>query len=257
MTEIVLFTVGIFVGAMNSIAGGGMLLGFPVLLAFGIPPIVANATSSIIVLPGQISSAYGYRKYLKQIPHRYFLLIVPCIIGGAVGATWLRNTAPEHFERLLPWLILFAVILFAFQPYLHLHLHRHMHGPKKHRKRVRPLVLIGLAMLPLSVYGGFFGAGFGFIMLAFLGFTKLHEAHKINALKNVMAIGVIIASFTCLFSAHLIDWRHGLFMSAGNFVGGYAGALSAQRVSSHGMRIAVICIGLCTVSYMMFRSFQL
>ncbi len=255
MHEIILFLVGIVVGAMNAIAGGGMLLGFPVLLATGMPALVANATSNIIILPGQISSAYGYRKYLRRIPPKYLLLAIPCTIGALIGSYILRHTSFDHFEKLVPGLIIFAIALFTFQPFLHQHVHRHLHGPIKHRQRLQPLLLIGLALLPLSIYGGYFGAGFGFIMLAFLGFTKLHEIHQMNALKNVMAICIAAASIAVLFSAHLIDWRYGLFMAAGNLVGGYAGAVGAQKVSSHAIRIAVITMGVCTATYLLFRSY--
>lgn len=255
MSDILLFLVGIVIGVMNAIAGGGMLLGFPILLATGMPALVANVTSSIIILPGQISSAYGYRAYLKRIPPQYLLLAIPTTIGAAIGALILRNTPSDNFERLVPCLILFAVVLFIFQPFLHQHVHRHMHGPKKRRSSIRPLGVVAVAMLPLSIYGGYFGAGFGFIMLAFLGFTKMHEIHQMNALKNVMSICIATTSIVCLFSTHLIDWKHGSFMAVGNLIGGYAGAVGAQKFSSHAIRIVVIIIGLSTAVYLLLRPY--
>jgi uncharacterized membrane protein YfcA len=240
---------------MNGIAGGGMLIGFPILLATGMPALVANATSNIIILPGQFTSAYGYRKYLRQIPRSYLLLAIPCAIGAGIGAMILRHTSSAHFEKLVPGLIVFAVLLFIFQPYLHFKMRKHINGPKKHRQSLRPLIPIAIAMLPLAVYGGYFGAGFGFIMLALLGFTKLHEIHQMNALKNLMAIVIAIVSLLCLANAHLIDWQHGLFMAAGNGVGGYLGSVGAQRYSSHTIRIVVIAIGICTATYLVFRSY--
>ena len=255
LQDIILFLVGIITGAMNGIAGGGMLIGFPVLLATGMPALVANATSNIIILPGQITSAYGYRKYLKQIPRGYLLLAIPCILGAAIGALILRNTSSSHFEKLVPGLIVFAVVLFIFQPYLHLKVHRHMHGPKSRRESLKPLLWISLAMFPLAIYGGYFGVGFGFIMLAFLGFTKLHEIHQMNALKNLMAICIATVSIICLANAHLIDWQHGAFMAAGSGIGGYTGSRTAQKYSSHAIRIVVIVIGVCTASYLVFRAY--
>jgi uncharacterized membrane protein YfcA len=255
MQEVILFLVGIIVGGMNSIAGGGMLLGFPVLLATGMPALAANATSNIITLPGQLSSAYGYRQYLRRTPRKYLFLIIPCVIGAAIGSTILRRTPSDQFDRLVPELIMFAVLLFAFQPFLHRYVHRHLHGPKRHRRRWRPLLIIGLAMLPISIYGGYFGAGFGFIMLAFLGFTKLAEIHQINALKNLMATGLVTTSIVCLYSAHLIDWRHGAAMAAGSLVGGYGTARATQNVSSHVIRIFVILIGICSAVYITVHSY--
>lgn len=256
MQELLLFFVGMIIGVMNAIAGGGMLIGFPVLLATGMPAIMANATSSIIVMPGLISSTYAYRKYLRRIPRSYLLLLIPATVGSAVGALILRNTSFDSFERLIPWLILMAVMLFAFQPLLYIQLQRHLHGPKKFRTSLRPILVICLALLPLAVYGGYFGAGFGFIMLAFLGFTKLHDhIHRMTALKNITCVFINFAALACLFTSGLISWRQGLIMAAGNFIGGYYGAIGSQKISSHSLRIIVIVIGLGTATYLGLRSY--
>lgn len=252
LTDLLLFVTGVIVGTMNAIAGGGMLLGFPVLLAIGVPALVANATSNIIILPGQIASAYGYRSYLRKVPRVYLWLLPPCAVGAAVGALILRNTSSNSFEQLVPGLILFAVILFAFQPLLHFHVHKQL---KTRQVDNRPLFIISLALLPLAVYGGYFGAGFGFVMLAFLGFTSLHDVHKMNALKNLAASTMAIVSIICLFSAHLIDWRHGLVMAVGTTIGGYYGSHLAQRIPSHTIRVVVITIGLITASYLFLKQY--
>jgi uncharacterized membrane protein YfcA len=246
MQDIGLFLAGLIVGGMNAIAGGGMLIGFPVLLAAGLPALTANVTSNIVILPSSLSSAWGYRKYLRKVPRKYMLLLLPCLLGAAIGALILRNTSSDRFQDLVPALVLFAVILFAFQPFLHLHLHRHMHGKSK---RLKPLILISLALLPVAVYGGYFGAGFGFIMLAFLGFTKLHDIHKMNGLKNLASVCISLVSLICLYSTHLINWHYGLVMAAGGIVGGYYGARLTQKIPSHAIRIIVIIIGLVTAAY--------
>ena len=255
LKEIVLFLVGLVVGGMNSIAGGGMLIGFPVLLAAGLSPLVANVTSNVVILPGQISSAFGYRKYLRKLPRSYLFLSIPCAIGAAIGALILRHTPSSSFQHLVPFLIVLAILLFIFQPFLHAHIHRHLHGPTKHRQRVQPLVIIGLAMLPLSIYGGYFGAGFGFVMLALLGFTKLQDIHQMNGLKNLMGLLIAGVSIICLYSSGRINWQYGLVMGTGNFVGGYVGSTSIQKVSSHAIRIVVILIGIGTIVYLAFRSY--
>lgn len=243
----ILFFVGLIVGAMNAIAGGGMLIGFPIMVALGIHPLIANATANLITGPGQVASAYGYRRYLRKVPLKYAWLLVPVLIGAAGGALLLRRTPADHFAHLVPGLVLFGILLFAFQPLLHFHLHRHLTG---RRKTWLPIVLIGLGMLPLSIYGGYFGAGYGFIMLAFLGFTNLRDAHMMNAMRNVAAIGVSSASIVCLYGSHLIDWRMGIIAGVGSVVGGYVGAHYAQKVSSHQLRIVVIIIGLIAVAYL-------
>lgn len=250
--DILLVLTGIVVGGMNAIAGGGMLIGFPVLIAFGMPPLLANATGNIVTAPGQLTSAIGYRNYLRKVPLRYILLLIPCIIGAAAGALTLRNTSQAHFAKLVPLLVLFGVCLFTFQPLLHLHLHQALKG---RRRAIVAFALLGFAFLPLSFYGGYFGAGYGFIMLAFLGMTSLHDAHMINAMKNVSAIFVSATSMMCLYGAHLIQWRMGLFMAAGSMIGGYVGARSAQKVSTHWLRVFIIIIGLTAVVYLAFRDY--
>lgn len=252
MHDIILFGAGIIVGAMNAIAGGGMLIGFPVLLAVGMPALSANITSNIVVLPGSLSSAWSYRKYIRRVPRRYLLLMVPCLIGSTIGALILRNTPGSRFQDLVPGLITFAVVLFAFQPLLHFHLHRHIHGKSK---KWLPLVLISIALLPVAIYGGYFGAGFGFIMLAFLGFTKLHEVHQMNGLKNLAGASIAIMSIICLYSTHLINWHYGLVMAAGGTIGGYYGGLLTQKIPSHIVRVIVIAIGVGTVIYLGIRSY--
>lgn len=258
MHDLLLFSVGIIVGVMNAIAGGGMLLGFPVLVATGMPPLIANATTGLIVLPGQLSSAFGYRKYIKKLPPHYLLLTIPCFLGGWLGAHLLRQTSPEQFADIVPWLLFFAVLLFAYQPLFHHYVHKYVHEPRLLRKHVRPLVLIGLGTIPIAMYGGYFGAGFGFIMLAFLGFTRIHSRiHQMNALKNVMAVCIAVAAIITLLGSGLIDWRNGLIMASGGLIGGYAGAVGAQKVSSNIIRITVVAIGLTAAAYLAIHTYYL
>jgi uncharacterized protein len=252
--DTIFFFTGLIIGAMNAIAGGGMLIGFPVLLALGVPAIVANATANISILPGSLSSAFGYRRYVRKVPQLYLFLIIPCAIGAAIGATLLRRTPFDGFQSLVPGLILFAVVLFAFQPLLHFHIHRHIHSRPKYRD-LQTFLIIALALLPVAIYGGYFGAGFGFIMLAFLGFTSMHDMHQMNALKNLATATIALVSICCLFFSHLIDWHIGGVMAVGTAIGGYYGALFAQKVSSHTIRVVVIIIGLTTAAYLGLRSY--
>jgi len=256
MHDIILFLAGLVVGGMNAIAGGGMLIGFPILLAVGIPALVANATTYIIVLPGGISATYGYRKYLRRVPRQYLLLLIPTVIGAAIGSTVLRHTSSSTFENYVPGLVFVAVVLFAAQPVLYSQLHRNVHGSKQLKSTRKALLITGLVVIPLSAYGGFFGAGFGFIMLAFLGFTRLHDhIHRMNALKNIMTICIASTSLACLYGSHLIDWRHGLVMGTGCLLGGYYGSILTQKIPSHAIRIMVIIIGLGTATYLGLRHY--
>lgn len=253
MTDILLFATGIVVGIMNAIAGGGSLIGFPVLIALGISPLHANATGFLAMVPGQLTSAIGYRKYLRHIPKYYALLLIPCMGGAAIGSVILRRTSTSHFSELVPWLILLAVVLFAGQPYLQKHLKRHIASRKK---RVLPLLLIGLVLLPLCAYGGYFGPGFGFILLAFLSFTSLNHLHQMNGLKNIAAVSMGIVSVLVLARGGFIHWEAGLFMAAGSVIGGYSGARVAQKVPSHLVRIVVIIIGVIAATLLAIHDYS-
>lgn len=256
MHELIYFLSGTLVGSINAISGGGMLIGFPIMLGLGIPPLIANATANVAVTPGNLSAAYSYRYYLKKIPRTYLLLLIPTIIGAAIGAILLRNTSFSKFDQIIPGLILFAVILFAFQPLLYNQIHRHIHSPKKNRNQIKPLISIGLAILPLAIYGGYFGAGLGFILLAFLGFTKLHDhIHRMNALRTTLTSAISIVSVICLASSHLINWKVGLTMGLGNFVGGYFGAQLIQKFSPNLIRVVIVIIGITTATYLGLRSY--
>lgn len=250
VTDIILFLTGIVVGAMNAIAGGGGLIGFPVLLAVGLRALTADATSYIAVLPGQIASAFGYREYLKKVPKIYLLLLIPCAAGAAIGAHLLRTTSLDNFERLVPFLVLLSVGIFALQPLLHFHLLKHL---RSNRKSIIKFILIAIAMFAATIYGGYFGVGLGFAILALLGMTSMHEIHTLNGMKNIAAIVVIVVAIASIYSAHIINWHYGLIVAGGNLIGGYAGARIAQKFDSHVIRIIVIIIGIVTATYLAWR----
>lgn len=249
LTDIVLFAVGVFVGAVNSVAGGGMLVGFPTLIAFGLPAITANATGKLIVLPGQLTSAFGYRRFLRTLPKRYLLLILPCILGAAAGAVLLKHTPGAQFERFAPVLVLVAVVLFAFEPILHRYLEK-----ARHRKAILPFGIVILLTLITTVYGGYFGAGFGFIVLSYLGFSNLRSIHHMNLMKNLIgALGAAIAILV-LIPSSLINWHYGIVMGIGNGVGGYIGARLAPKVPAAIIRTFIICFGILTSIYLFSRT---
>jgi uncharacterized membrane protein YfcA len=253
MQELLLFLVGIIVGGMNAIAGGGMLIGFPALLAAGLPALSANVTGYVVIIPGQITSIFAYRSYLRKLNARYLVLLIPCLFGGAIGATLLRETSREQFAMYIPWLILFAVVLFATQPYIHFHLKKHI---AKKSQKTKTLLYISLGLLPTAAYGAYFGPGFGFIMLAFLSFANLRDIHLMNALKNIAGLCIASMAIIVVYSTHLIDWRLGLAMAAGNGIGGFYGARFSQRFSSQAIRIVVIVTGICAALYLGLRNYS-
>jgi len=204
MHDLFLLVVGMVVGCMNAIAGGGMLIGFPAMLALGFSPLVANATSYVAIIPGQVMAVSGYRRYLRKLPRQYLFLLIPVFVGSTVGASLLRGTSNTQFVRLVPLLIIFAVLLFAIQPLLHWHFHRDI---KKGRRDFKLLLITSLIIMPIAAYGGFFGPGWGFLMLAFLGFTSLQDVHQMNGIKSFAGGAIALAAALTLAGSHLIDWR--------------------------------------------------
>lgn len=244
-TDILLCLVGLLGGIINSVAGGGAVIIFPALLAAGVPALNANATSSLIVWPGALTSAYGYRKHLGKLPRYYFFLLIPCAIGAVIGSIALKHTNNTDFEKLAPWLVLLAITLLAIQPRAHKLLTRGRHNISKHPFKV--LGVVALALFPLAIYGGYFGAGFGIMMLAFLGFTNLTDLQQMNGLKNLAAASIAIISTVYFAAAGLIYWRSGLVMFAGNAVGGFLGAHYAQKIPASLIRWFIIAIGIAIV----------
>lgn len=239
MLSIGLLLVCFIAGLVNSVAGGGILIVFPALLATGMPPVTANATSNLISWPGALSSAYAYRAQLRKLPSKYLWLLLPCFLGAIAGAYFLEHTDNSEFTRAVPWLVLIAVILFTIQPLLH----RRLANNLEHH-RTAPLVVVGMALLPMSLYGGYFGAGFGFLMLAFLGFTHISNVHQINGLKNLASASITLVCTVYFGFTHLINWHYAPFMIIGSLLGGYIGARYAQRINQHTVHLCIIIIGL-------------
>ncbi len=249
MLSVGLFFACFLTGLVNSVAGGGIMIVFPALLAAGLSPLTANTTSNLISWPGALSCAYGYRKHLRKLPPKYLLLLIPCFVGAVIGSVLLVRTDSSQFSRIIPYLVLAAVLLFIVQPFLHRHLERNL---RAHRNS--PLIVIGLALLPMSIYGGYFGAGFGFIMLAFLSFTQINNIYQINGLKNI-AGAMISLICTIYFASHgLIDWDFAPVMIVGSLLGGYVGARWAQRVSPVLVHNFVIGMGLIVAGVLFYNS---
>jgi uncharacterized membrane protein YfcA len=249
MLSLGLFIACLIAGLVNSVAGGGILVVFPALLAAGLSPITANATSNLISWPGALSSAYGYRKKLRKLPAKYLLLLIPCFIGAIIGAYLLERTGSSQFTRDVPYLVLAAVGLFIFQPFLHRRLAGNL---VKHRNA--PLVIIGIALLPMAIYGGYFGAGFGFLMLAFLGFTRITSMHQINGLKNLASATITIVCTVYFGVTGLIDWHYAPVMITGSLFGGYLGARWAQKVNPRIVHNCIVALGLFVAVVLFVKS---
>jgi uncharacterized protein len=237
-------------GGVNSIAGGGTLLTFPALVALGVPPVIANATSTVALWPGSAGSIWGYRGELAGAGRWAFWFALPSLMGGAVGATLLLHTPAARFAALVPWLVLAATTIFVVQgPFLRAlrargAAHVAIAGGDAAITAARPAAGVLVAQLAIGAYGGYFGAGIGILMLAALGFMGLSNIHRMNGLKawgglciNAMAAGIFIVG-------GLVSWRIALAMAGGSITGGYVGARVAQRVPQAWVRWSVVVVGL-------------
>lgn len=236
--------ISVIAGAMNAVAGGGTLLTFPALIGLGIPPLTANATSTVALWPGSASSFWGYRRELSGARRWAVGFALPSLLGGAVGAMLLLKTDEKTFSDLVPWLVLGATVLFMGQTPLNawLKLRPREAGGDGTDQFPRPALLF--CQFLVGVYGGYFGAGAGILMLAVLGLMGLTNIHRMNGLKNWGGLCFnAVASITFAFSG-LVNWPVALSMAVGAISGGYLGSRTAQRVSQQTVRIVIVVIGL-------------
>jgi uncharacterized protein len=233
-------------GIINSIAGGGTLLTFPSLMAV-LSPVMANATSTIAVFPGTLASAWAYRRDAGHPPRLLWWLLGPSVLGGLLG-TWLVTSTDERiFAALVPWLILAAALLFALQPVVARYTKQAAReaGTMSQRR----LLLLAFVQFGVGIYGGYFGAGMGIMMLCALAYMGLRDVHEMNSLKTLLAGAINIAAAALFISEGKVVWRYALPMAFFCAIGGYMGAKIALRVSSAVVRNVVIAIGIFLAVY--------
>jgi uncharacterized protein len=230
--------VGLLGAAINALAGGGTLLTFPVLLAIGYPALVANVSNTIALLPGYAGGSLSYRRELAGQGRRVIVLGIAGGIGALIGSFLLTRTSPSAFRAVIPWLILFACVLLAIQPLVARWLAAVRQGPAT----VGPALVLGDAAG--GVYGAFFGAGLGVLLLAVLGVFLTDSLQRLNALKGVISLVVNGVAAVCFAIAAPVAWPVVAAMAPAAFVGGFAGAALARRVPPTPLRIAVVLLGL-------------
>jgi uncharacterized protein len=231
-------------GAMNSVAGGGTFFSFPALLAAGVPPIAANASNSVALWPASLSSAWAYRAELARYKRYLIPMGIVSFIGGIGGGLLLLATQDATFSRLIPWLLLFATVLFAFSGRLSVLL-RGTHAAKPGNSATS---LAGQAVV--SVYGGFFGAGMGILMLASLAMAGHDDVHEINAIKNLLSAVIYSVTVLTFVIAGAVSWPYTIIMLATATLGGYWGATIARKIPALWLRRFIIAVGfILTVFY--------
>jgi len=238
--EVVVAAAAFAAGLINSIAGGGTLLSFPALIWLGRDPVLANATSTVALWPASLAGVYGFRRELKGGARLLLAFGAPSLVGGVLGAVLLLRTPAGTFARLVPFLVLFATLLVALQEPISKRL-RGAEGEKPSRAWWAGAVVFQFLV---GVYGGYFGAGIGILMLAALGLLGFSDIHRMNGLKNVLAILINgVAAVYFIFSGAVI-WVDVLVMTFAAIAGGYSGARLAYRLGRRFVRYAVIVIGL-------------
>ena len=247
----VILGAGIIAGAINSIAGGGTLVSFPALVWLGRDPIAANATNTLAIWPGSLAGAYGFRHELATARRWLLLLIVPSLAGGAFGGWLLLRTPTSTFERLVPFLILGATLLLAAQEMITSRLGALAHAHENPSPAW--VAFVTVFQLLVGIYGGYFGAGIGILMLAALGLIGLTDLHQMNGVKNVLAVCIngIAAIYFALASA--VIWRDVGVMMLGTLAGGYLGARVARRLGRAFVRRFVVAIGIVMTIAMLVR----
>ena len=237
-------------GAINSVAGGGSLISFPAALAVGMSPLVANATNAVALTPGSMASAFGYRREIESDLPVIRLLLPAAAVGGAVGSVLLLITPQQVFDALVPLLVLFATLLLLMQNL---------------RRPAAPKVDVGGWDLPrnpavtmiiqflVGVYGGYFGAGIGIMMLAL--FTRLggRDIHRMNGVKTVLAAAINAIAAIAFVVAKAIDYQAAAIMAVGAIAGGLTGAAGARRVKPVVVRWGVVTIGLVLFAQLAYK----
>ena len=248
---VILFVAAVVGGTLNAVAGGGSFVTFPALVFTGVPPITANATSTVALWPGSIASTAAYRKEFNAERRLLILLGSSSLIGGVIGAILLLKTPQATFDRLVPLLLLLATVLFTFGGSFTKRLRGHFADDAE--PTTRSTVGIIIIQFLVGIYGGYFGGGLGIIILAVLAILGMTSLHRMNALKTLLQAcvnGVAVLTFVV---ANAVTWPQALVMIAGSIVGGYGAAHYARRVDPRIIRGGVTIVGFAMTIYFFVR----
>ena len=233
---LLIFAAGLWAGLQNALAGGGSFVTLPALIMSGMSPLAANITSTVALFPGQVTSGLAGRSLVTgagRLPFKALFGI--SVVGGALGGLLLLNTPSSIFSRLVPWLVLFATAMIAWGSFLRkpANLAAAQIGP----------VPTGIAQFFIAIYGGYFGGGIGFLMMAALSMAGVTARHA-AATKNVLASVMNAAAVALFVTSPLVHWPQAIALGAGAILGGLAGVWALRRVNERWLRIAIVCIGL-------------
>ncbi len=229
-----LLAAGLWAGMQNTLAGGGSFITLPALILSGMSPLAANITSTVALFPGQVTSGFAGRSLVSGVGTLSFrTLFILSLVGGAVGGLLLLNTPPTVFARLVPWLVLFATAVFAWGSFRRTPLEGATHIGAR---------TAAVAQLLIGVYGGYFGGGIGFLMLAALTLAGL-PTRNAGATKNALASVMNAAAVVLFVTSPQVHWVQAAVLGGGAIVGGLAGTWALKRVNERALRIAIVCLG--------------
>lgn len=245
-THILFFIAAILAAAINSMAGGGGLITFP-LLTLVVPPVIADATSALALLPAYPAAVWRTRDELAAVPRRWvWLLLIPSVLGGLVGALLLVWTGDRNFVFLVPWLVLGGTVLFAAEPALS---RRRDRASRHHHFATTLWPLSAAVVFGVALYGGYFGAGIGILMISALSLLGTGDVRRVVPLKNLLTGCLRGVAVLVLIVEGTVNWGYGLPMVFGGLVGGYLGGMVSGRVHRSVLRVIVLVIGFGLVAY--------
>lgn len=242
-------------GMVNAVAGGGTLITFPALLLYGTPSVIANATSTLALVLGTAGSVYGYRKQIAQVGPWLKRFVPVSLAGGLLGSILLTRTQESVFSKMVPFLLLFATIMFLAQGAF-----RRFAGFGENASDAPRHHTIWLAVVFqffVSLYGGYFGAGIGILMLASLGFLGLTDIHQMNGLKTILGTLINLVAAVYFVMAGLIHWPKAGVMTVGAFIGYFVGSHYCQRIPQQRVRQIITAIGLIISAVLFIKQFLL
>ncbi len=242
LEQLAVLAAGLGAGVLTSTVGVASLLSFPVLVAVGLPPVVANASNTIGLTPGALSGSFGYREELREHPRITLAVLATCGVGAVGGAFLLLALPSSVFEAVVPWLILFTCLLVGAQPRISQWMRARHAGPAPEpRTSLSPVTTIFAGLT--GVYGGYFGAGSGVMAMAVLGLGLDIEMRILNALKTLAVMaGNLVAGLIFVLVAD-VDWRAVLLLATGSVVGGYVGSRIGRRIPPTLLRVLIVIAG--------------
>src|SRR5208283_5347463 len=246
---ILLFFAAAIAGTLNAVAGGGSFVSFPTLLFLRVPPVQANSTNTVALWPGLAASTVVYLKRLNA-PLRLLLpLLATSLVGGWVGALLLLKTPQHTFLHLVPWLLLSGTLLFAFGNQIRTIAGKSAVMDDWRKATWQVIVVISFVELLIAIYGGYFGAGIGFITLGMLAALGMRDVHAMGAIRTLLAVVINAAAVLTFILAGAVRWPQCVVMISGALVGGWFGAHYAQKADPRKVRLVVIAVGVAMTAY--------